>query len=39
MRNISVEHAQKIEMRKLRVMDASSNLERERHKKQEFQDF
>ena len=36
LRNISVDHAQKIEMRKLRFMDASANLERERFKKQEF---
>ena len=33
LRNISVEHAQKIEMRKLRFMDANSNLERERFKR------
>lgn len=33
---IHIEHAQKAEMNHLRVMDAQSNLERERRKKQEF---
>lgn len=34
--NMTVEHAQKKEMRKLRLQDTTSNLERERKKKQEF---
>ena len=39
LRDISVDHEQRKEMRKLRLMDTASNLERERKKKQEFQDF
>ena len=39
LREISVDHEQRKEMRKLRLMDTTSNLERERKKKQEFQDF
>ena len=39
LRNISLEHEQKKEMRKLRNLDNSVNVERERKKKQEFQDF
>ena len=34
-----MEHEQKKEMRKLRCVDNSVNVERERKKKQEFQDF
>ena len=39
LRDISIDHEQRKEMRKLRLMDTTSNLERERKKKQEFQDF
>ena len=39
LRDISVDHEQRKEMRKLRLMDTTSNLERERKKKQEFPDF
>lgn len=37
--NIHLEHEQKKEMTKLRHMDSIVNLERERRKKQESQDF
>lgn len=39
LKNISAEQAQKQEMHKLKTLDAEYNLERERKKKQEFQDF
>ena len=34
-----MENEQKKEIKKLRVLDNSTNMERERKKKQEFQDF
>lgn len=37
--NISVDQAQRSELRKLRLADTASNIGRERKKKQEFQDF
>ena len=39
MHSISVEQTQRKEVRKLRVLDNLSNLERERKKTQEFKDF
>lgn len=37
--NMSVDHEQRREMRKLHLVDTSVNIDRERKKKQEFQDF
>ncbi len=39
LKNIKAEQAQKAELVKLRELDADYNLERERKKKQEFQDY
>lgn len=39
LKNIAMEQDQKKEMNQLRQIDAQATLERERRKKQEFQDF
>ena len=37
--NLSLEHNQKKELNRLRIVDATQSLERERRRKQEAQDF